>query len=512
LAGTVAGETGKEERVSPLTPDASPAADGQAGAGQRRRSKPARLRSRFRRRLTIAFVAVAGTASGILAVGSYVTAAHYRSAALLERTRRQAELNLAVTAGVTDVDRLNKLFGFYREHGDVETMVITPDGRMRASLPSLGPGDIPPALRGPLPDGRVVIANAVARKTRYYVAAGQPPDSGLRMYFFVSREGVLTSLETMRTWLAIGWALVVLLAALAGAAIARATLTPVRITAQAARSLAEGLLSTRLPSGTDDEFGALFEHFNQMADALEQKIVALSDARDREKRFTMFAAHELRTPLTAMSTAVSLLSEDIDKLPARARRPAELLIADVERLRRLVLNLLELGRLDSAVDAVAREPIRLDEVVEAAAAGYRWGSGVRLELAPVSVVSDWWSLERIVVNLVENAVRHGQVGVALRLGVVGGNAVVEVSDRGPGIAEQDVPHLFDRFYTTERSTGGTGLGLAIVREHADRIGATLDVRTGLGQGMCVTVTVPGGSPAGGPPAALPPGTAEPVSA
>ena len=452
--------------------------------------RPVRLRNRFRPRLTAAFVVVAGAASGILAIGAYLTATHYRNAALADRARRQAEVNLALTANVVEPGELDRLFDIYREQGGLETMALDPAGKVSSSLRTLTAADIPPSLRRFPPDGQIHLATATARHTSYLVAAGQPPGSDLRMYFFVSREGVVASLGTMRNGLALGWVLVVVLAALAGAAIARATLAPVRITGQAARSLAEGLLSTRLPPGTDDEFGALFEHFNQMAEALEQKISALSEARDREKRFTTFAAHELRTPLTAMTTAASLLAEDLDALPPRARRPAELLIVDVARLRRLVLNLLELGRLDAAVDAVEHEPVRLDEVVGAAADAYRWADDVTLEVEPVTVETDRWSVERILVNLVENALRHGQQGVAVRVSARDGRAILEVSDRGPGIAEEDIPHLFDRFYTSARSAGGTGLGLAIVRQHADRIGADLDVRSRTGEGATVTVALP----------------------
>lgn len=370
-------------------------------------------------------------------------------------------------------------------------MAVAPDGTVRSSLPSLTAAQIPPSLRGRLTENEVVRTTTLARGMRYLVVAGRPRGSPLELYFFFSREGVLGSLSTMRTNLVVGWALVAAFAGLVGAAIARVTLAPVRRTAQAARSLAEGLLSTRLSSGTDDEFGALAEHFNQMAEALEQKITALSEARDGEKRFTAFAAHELRTPLTAMSTACSLLEEDLDVLPERARRPAQLLSTDVARLRRLVLNLLELGQLDSPADRVEVEPVDLDDLVARTVNSGRWDIDVALDLHPVTVASDAWSIERIVANLVTNAVRHGKEGVTVRIrGTTHGRAVIEVCDRGPGIPNEEVPQIFDRFYTADRSSGGSGLGLAIVREHVQRIGATLDVRTRLGHGTCMVVSLP----------------------
>ena len=448
------------------------------------------LPNRFRRRLTIAFVAVAGIASGALAGGTYLVTAHYRQSALNERAERQARVNLALTVGRASPAELDQLFNVYRELGGVESMAIGPNAGVRASLPSLGPNDIPVRLRGSLSEDQVMTATAVVRDHPYLVVAGRPRGSPVELYFFFSRQGVLESLAALRTGLVVGWVVIITLAALVGRAVARTTLLPVRATAEAARSIAEGLLSTRLPRTTEDEFGALASYFNRMADALQQQIDALSEARDREKRFTTFAAHELRTPLTAMSTAASLLEEDIGELPERARRPAALLVSDVTRLRQLVLDLLELGRLDSAVDDLDFEPLELDGLVAEVVNRARWDVSVGLDLAPVEVVSDAWSLERILLNLIGNAVRHGGRAVEVRVRPVGKAAVVEVRDGGPGIPEEDIPRLFDRFYTSNRVAGGSGLGLAIVREHAERIGATLDVRSPEGAGTTVIVSLP----------------------
>lgn len=447
------------------------------------------LPNRFRRRLTIAFVAVAAIASGVLAGGSYLVTSHYRLSALDDRAERQARVNLALTTARETVADLDHLFNVYRELGGVETMAIGPGGTVRSSLPSLGPEDIPARLRATLPDNGVLTADGDVDGDPYLVVAGRPRESPVELYFFFSRRGVLESLATMRTGLFVGWVIIIGLAALVGRVVARATLLPVRATAEAARNIAEGLLSTRLPPGTDDEFGALASYFNRMADEVQQQIAALSEARDREKRFTAFAAHELRTPLTAMSTAASLLEEDIGELPERARRPAVLLVSDVTRLRQLVLDLLELGRLDSAVDDVDLEPVDLGALVTKVVEGARWEVDVRLDLASVEVVSDAWSLERILTNLVGNAVRHGRRAVEVRVRPVGARAVIEVRDGGPGIPPEEIPRLFDRFYTANGARGGSGLGLAIVREHADRIGADLEVRSLDGAGTTVSVSL-----------------------
>src|SRR5438105_108755 len=132
--------------------------------------------------------------------------------------------------------------------------------------------------------------------------------------------------------------------ALAGASyrrvLARRTLGPVARASEAARLIAAGRLDTRLPVGATDEFGTWAAAFNEMADALEAKIAALSAAQARELRFTANVAHELRTPLTALVAEASLLSGQVSQLPDPARRPVELVIADVSRLRTLVDELM----------------------------------------------------------------------------------------------------------------------------------------------------------------------------
>lgn len=158
-------------------------------------------------------------------------------------------------------------------------------------------------------------------------------------------------------------------------------------------------------------------------------------------------------------------------------------------MHRLVLDL-ELGSLDSAVEDVHGEGLELDDFVAAVVKRVRWDTDVRLDLASVDVVSDAWSLERILVNLVGNAFRHGGSNVAARVRPAQSGAVIEVSDGGPGIGNDAIPRLFDRFYTRSRATGGSGLGLSIVREHAGRIGAKLEVRSLEGLGTTVTVSLP----------------------
>ena len=299
-------------------------------------------------------------------------------------------------------------------------------------------------------------------------------------------------LSVLRNVLLGGVGILVLLAALAGAVLARSALRPVARASTAAHSLAEGLLETRLPVEGRDEFGAWAQSFNEMAAALEAKIGELQAAQARERRFTADVAHELRTPLTALMGEASLLADQLDRMPPESRRPAELLIADVARLRRLVEDLMEISRFDAGAESVHAEEVDVPALVRATVRSRGWDDRVRLEGDGLRVTSDPRRLERIVANLLDNALEHGGSVVSVRIG----ERTIEVADDGQGIAPEDLPHVFERFYKADvsRSGGGTGLGLAIARENALLLGAELAVVSEPGAGSRFTLVLPVAEP------------------
>ena len=315
---------------------------------------------------------------------------------------------------------------------------------------------------------------------------------GRELYFFFPEDGLRHELVQFRNILLGGVGILVLLAALAGVVLARSALRPVARASDAAHSLAEGLLETRLPVEGKDEFGAWAQSFNEMAAALEAKIAALSAAQARERRFTSDVAHELRTPLTALVGEASLLAEHVERMPAESRRPAELLIADVGRLRRLVEELMEISRFDAGAERVYAEEVDVTALVSATVRARGWDGHVRVEGDGLTVTSDPRRLERIVANLVDNAFEHGGSAVTVRVG----SDRVEVADDGPGIAPEHLPHLFERFYKADesRSGGGTGLGLAIARENALLLGGDLEVESEPGAGSRFTLRFPAAEP------------------
>jgi two-component system sensor histidine kinase MprB len=277
------------------------------------------------------------------------------------------------------------------------------------------------------------------------------------------------ALARIKLWiLLVGGAGIVLAAALA-AFVAAAALSPVRrLTAAAESVAATGDLSERVDGGGDDELGRLATRFNEMLAALEESVGA-------QRRLVGDASHELRTPLTAARTNVDLAREGALG-GEETKRALDEASAELDSLSTLVADLVELARGEER--ELRSEEVQLDDlvasVVERARARAPQISFVT-ELSPTHVHGDPALLERAVSNLVDNAVKWSPPGGPVEVTVRAGEVVV--ADRGPGVAEHDLPHVFDRFYraAAARAKPGAGLGLAIVREAARAHGGTATV-------------------------------------
>jgi signal transduction histidine kinase len=454
--------------------------------------RPRRIQAgRLRRRLALAFALTAGLAAAALAAGSFLLVRDARLDESVDRALEQSRFNLVLGGEVLPTEGSDGLLDALQRRGGFDTVLLE-DGRASPSSLSLGADQVPADLQELVASGQLAWERTTVADTSYLVTGGRVPGTEAEAYFFFSEEELRSDLMELGTILLGGLGVVVILAALAGALLARRTLAPVARASDAARSLAEGLLATRLPVEREDEFGAWATSFNEMAEALEAKITELSEAQARERRFTADVAHELRTPLTAVVNEASLLAEHIERMPPEARRPAELLVADVARLRDLVEDLMEISRLDAGTQPLRPERVDLGSLVASAVRARGWNERLRLDTDEVVLTSDPRRLERIVANLVGNALEHGGREVVVRVGRDGVGAFVEVSDRGPGIAREDLPHLFDRFYKADRSrTGlGTGLGLAIALENARLLGGDIAVASEPGAGTRFTFRLP----------------------
>jgi two-component system sensor histidine kinase MprB len=287
----------------------------------------------------------------------------------------------------------------------------------------------------------------------------------------------------------------IIVAALAGTAVARGGLRPVeRLTSATERVARTGDLRP-IPVSGDDELARLTYSFNTM-------LAAVAESTERQRQLVADAGHELRTPLTSLRTNLELLlaagRAGAPSLSEKDRADIETDIrAQLDELTQLIGDLVELARQDEP--RAAFERVDLIEVVERALDRARRRAGdidFDVTLQPWVLTGDSSALERAVLNLLDNAVKFSPEGahVLVRMYPLGdGTAVIEVTDSGPGIAEDDLPKVFDRFYRSSeaRTLPGSGLGLAIVKQAAERHGGAAYAGQSPGGGALMTVRLPG---------------------
>jgi two-component system sensor histidine kinase MprB len=273
-----------------------------------------------------------------------------------------------------------------------------------------------------------------------------------------------------------------------GFAVTRTAAAPVARLSDAAERVTEtGDLSLRIDEpDTDDELGRLASRFNAMMAALEGSVTA-------QRQLVADASHELRTPLTSVRANIDLLASGRLTDP----REREALLADVrtqlEELTAIVNDAVELGR--GSEQPVAFGDVRLDEVVRGDVARFERGASaftVSADLQPTVVTGDAVRISRAVRNMLDNAAKWSPPGSAVEVRVAG--STVAVRDHGPGFGEQDLPHVFDRFYraTSARGMPGSGLGLAIVRQVAEAHGGHAVAENAPDGGAIVRLELPEG--------------------
>ncbi len=419
---------------------------------------------------------VGGLSAGALATGAYLLVRHSRLQDSADRAVAQGTTNLAIAATSRNSAQLAATFS----HETTFKTVIAYHDRVPVGLLP-----VPADLRRITTHGHLGYERLTVGGQPMIVVGAPDPAHGRALYFYFDERQMWNDLDQLRDVLIAGWLVILAASAVAGVVLSRKMLAPVAAASAAAHSLAEGLLDTRLPAGGEDEFGAWAASFNSMADALQGKITALEQSEARERRFTADVAHELRTPLTALVNEAGLLARHADEMPAEARRMSELLTRDLARLRRLVEDLMEISRLDAGHEPLELTDVDIATLVGGLRSAHAWDGQVDLAGdADAMVVTDRRRLERILANLIGNAIEHG--GGRARVGVTadGDGATVEVADDGPGIPAEFRGRLFERFSKadTSRSSGGSGLGLAIAAENAALIGGRIDVATAAGDG------------------------------
>jgi signal transduction histidine kinase len=439
----------------------------------------------IRARLTATLLALVALTAAVLGVGSYAFVDYGLHQQALADAEDQARFDLSVlipdrlpenpTLNDVVASRLGETLG---QRG-VETIVdLGSDEPFYSNPRLLGALDrLPADLRSRVAAGELAFAWATVGDVPSLVLGGRLPPSGPDVFFVHDVSALESTLGQLRLALGGGALALVLIALLAARSIARGVLAPVEAAARAAEQIERGDLSARVPITSRDEFGEWAERFNRMAAALEDTILRLEAAQAQNRRFVADVAHELRTPLAALVAEASILREHLDDVPSGGRRAGELLVADVGRLRSLVDDLMELSRFDAAAERVAAEPVDVGRLVASVARARLPQAVLALPEPPVIIESEPRRLERIVGNLLDNAREHAagaRVDVIVEVDEAG-DLVVAVADTGPGVPDDGLERIFERFYKADpsRHDGSSGLGLAIAAEHAALLGGEL---------------------------------------
>ncbi|MER7622591.1 ATP-binding protein [Streptomyces sp. NPDC126503] len=312
--------------------------------------------------------------------------------------------------------------------------------------------------------------------TPYLVGGTRIDGGGPAGYMFKSLAAEKADLNSLAWSLGIATALAVAGSVLLAQVAATTVLRPVHRVGEAAKQLGEGKLDTRLQVSGADELADLSRTFNDAAESLQKQVADMSAREESSRRFVADMSHELRTPLTALTAVTEVLEDEQDSLDPMIAPAVALVVSETRRLNDLVENLMEVTRFDAGTARLVLDDVDIADQITACIDARAWLDAVELD-AERGIVArlDPRRLDVILANLIGNALKHGgsPVRVSVRTeetGTDGGEElVIAVRDHGPGIPEEVLPHVFDRFYKASASrprSDGSGLGLSIAMENA----------------------------------------------
>ena len=329
-----------------------------------------------------------------------------------------------------------------------------------------------------------------------------PSGDAYGLYYLFPLTEQQETLDLVRTALATAGVVLVLLLGAIAWLVTRQVVTPVRMAAKIAEQFSAGRLSERMVVRSRDDMAKLATSFNQMAGSLQRQIGQLEELSRVQRQFASDVSHELRTPLTTVRMAADVLHESRDEFDPAVRRSAELLQAQLDRFEALLADLLEISRFDAGAVVLNAEPVDMRDLAQTVSDGAiplasRKGSTVRLDLPTTPCVAeiDPRRIERVLRNLIVNAIEHGQGReVVVRVAADEHAVAVGVRDRGVGLKPGESSLVFHRFWRADparaRSTGGTGLGLAISLEDARLHGGWLQAWGEPARGSNFRLTLP----------------------
>ncbi len=325
-----------------------------------------------------------------------------------------------------------------------------------------------------------VIRNGVAPVATFYVAE--------------SLDSVRQTLATFATLLVAVYLAAVALLVLVSLWLARTAIGPINEIARSAQEIGGEDMTKRLNwQGRTDELGILAARFDEMLSRLEAAFA-------RERRFISDASHELKTPLTVINGNAQMLLRWGDKDETIRKEALETIRTESASMAHVINAMLTLAKTDN-LDALALEPTNLRPIVSDATAALRpqaEAKGLSLSAecgGDAYVMGEPGLLRQLVTNLTENAIKFTESGgVRISMSSENAHARLDVTDTGPGIPQEFVPHLFDRFYRADparsRAVEGTGLGLAVVRNIVRAHGGEIDVASEVGKGTTFSVRLP----------------------
>lgn len=428
---------------------------------------PRRRRTlRLRTRVTLFFSLTALITSLSLAVVTYAVARSFLIDQRLQVARTQAFNNArSVRDTLQTGQTIDPVRDLRNETGGFSLLL---QGNRAFGDPSYPVEVLPIELR-------TAVAQGQSSQQRFelngepYVAVGiSLPAVDAQYYEAFPMSSTQSNLNAITTALLVGAGVTALLAAGVGLWTSRRLLRPLSRVATAAGEIASGGLDARMPAEGDPDLDRLAGSFNDMADAVQARI-------EREARFASDVSHELRSPITALAAAVEVLDGRRADLPERSQQALDVVVSQVRRFDHMVMDLLELSRIDAGSAELHREEVDIRELVPRIAQRYGFGA-VPIDITdavPELVRVDKLRVERIVANLLENAREHGGGPVRV-FGEMASKQtlVLGVDDAGPGVARSERSRIFERFArgSAARHRVGTGLGLALVAEHAQAHG------------------------------------------
>jgi two-component system, OmpR family, sensor histidine kinase MtrB len=436
--------------------------------------KPRVSRFSLAARLALAWSLGAGIITGLVGGSSYYVV---RNSLIRQRdaeARTQAYSNARTVRGDLrgrDPDVKKMLDSLRTESGSYSFVRYEGLWRGRAGLSD---AVLPANLKRHLLAGRAGKQRFVLPNGSVALAVGVPIPSVNSTYVEVfPLKPLADTLSTLGSFVIAAMLGALTVGAAMGAWTARRVLRPVAQVARAAEALAAGALDTRLQAEGDPDLNRVAASFNTMVDAVQRRI-------EREERFASDVSHELRTPLGVMSAAAQVLDRRKAEMPERAAQAVGVITTQLNKLSTMVLDLLEIARIDAGVADVHFESCSIAALTKRIVEG----QGVDISVMEVTkngsaanALLDPRRFEQIVRNLLDNAQKYGGGATKVKVDADRRFVTLEVEDDGPGVDETEKAHVFERFVRgrATHDVPGTGLGLALASDQADLLNADLSV-------------------------------------